>query len=604
MIPFAPRLERFAQLTAFAAFALVIALAISHHEPWSDEAQSWLLARDASLSGLWTQLMHYEGSPGLWQTLLHILIRCSLPYHGLNAISGVFGLAAAAVLIKFAPLPLPVRLLLPFTFFLCYQYSVIARNYSLFPLLLFATAAVLQNRGTTARPALLISLLCLIAAVSAQAYLISICIWAIYCLPHIGQKNLLTASAIYAVVLTLIAVSCWPRHDATFIGSPELSFHHLYELSKYAFQQAFGDGYLPWLIVGLSLPMLLKGGGWLFFLLASIALCGFGSVVYSNVWHHGFLLLAWLFAIWMSAIRTKPDLPALAALATMIAVQCYWTAAAVRYDWSNPYSGSLAAARYLQPAINAHAALFAAGFPSVALQPYFSNNIFRNYSHPYWQWSKENTTDDSIEHLGSAKPDYVVAGFSSESQRKLWSYLITSSGFRYDKTFPGHLFWHADVWAPESFDIYKRGPVVRDSSLASVVAMGDSADSVQLMDGFYAISNNAWRWTAKDFHMVLQRPSGAGSHGAELVLKLFVPDEEIARLRKLTLTVSVAGKRLHPFAIRAAGAFDAVFDVPASALYWEMVPVECRLNKAMPPSKLDARELGVVISSAGLFPNK
>ena len=47
-------------------YALVVVLMVLHHEPWADEAQAWLLARDASLWDLWTRLMHYEGSPGIW----------------------------------------------------------------------------------------------------------------------------------------------------------------------------------------------------------------------------------------------------------------------------------------------------------------------------------------------------------------------------------------------------------------------------------------------------------------------------------------------------------------------------------------------------------
>lgn len=36
---------------------------ITHfHEPWADEAQSWLIARDSSLSDLFLKRLHYEGT--------------------------------------------------------------------------------------------------------------------------------------------------------------------------------------------------------------------------------------------------------------------------------------------------------------------------------------------------------------------------------------------------------------------------------------------------------------------------------------------------------------------------------------------------------------
>src|ERR1700677_3445089 len=65
---------------AVAVYAFIVALTIGHHEPWADEAQSWLLGRDASLAQLWGHFLHYEGTPGLWQTLIHALIRLGLPY--------------------------------------------------------------------------------------------------------------------------------------------------------------------------------------------------------------------------------------------------------------------------------------------------------------------------------------------------------------------------------------------------------------------------------------------------------------------------------------------------------------------------------------------
>ncbi len=105
-------------------------------------------------------LLHYEGTPGLWHSILHVAIAAGLPYAAIGIIPALFGLAAAWLRIRHSPLPLPIRLLLPFTFFLCYQYSVIARSYCLLPVLLFASATR-SIWSTTA-------ILCLMAAVSLE----------------------------------------------------------------------------------------------------------------------------------------------------------------------------------------------------------------------------------------------------------------------------------------------------------------------------------------------------------------------------------------------------------------------------------------------------
>ncbi len=95
---------------ALSAYALLVALTILRHEPWADEAQSWLLGRDASLPQLWGHLLHYEGTPGLWQTLVHALIRLGLPYSAYNFVSASLGLAAVYLLLRYAPLPLFIRI--------------------------------------------------------------------------------------------------------------------------------------------------------------------------------------------------------------------------------------------------------------------------------------------------------------------------------------------------------------------------------------------------------------------------------------------------------------------------------------------------------------
>ncbi|MCE9581429.1 MAG: hypothetical protein K8T20_02815, partial [Planctomycetes bacterium] len=48
----------------FAVYAVVTLAMIPFHEPWRDEAQSWLIARDLGPGGIVHQ-MGYEGTPAL-----------------------------------------------------------------------------------------------------------------------------------------------------------------------------------------------------------------------------------------------------------------------------------------------------------------------------------------------------------------------------------------------------------------------------------------------------------------------------------------------------------------------------------------------------------
>src|SRR4051812_40575150 len=72
------RASAWAWAPALAAWCALVAWVLPLHEPWFDEAQAWLIARDATL---WEILgrMSYEGSPPLWHLLLAPLAKAGAP---------------------------------------------------------------------------------------------------------------------------------------------------------------------------------------------------------------------------------------------------------------------------------------------------------------------------------------------------------------------------------------------------------------------------------------------------------------------------------------------------------------------------------------------
>ena len=136
--------------------------------------------------------------------------------------------------------------------------------------------------------------------------------------------------------------------------------------------------------------------------------------------------------------------------------------------------------------------------------------------------------------------------------------------------------------------------------LASVVHVSDPKVAPQLVSGFYGIEANAWRWTAKHFTVILRVPSGAAQRGATLDLALTVPAVTIEKLKSVSLTASVDGHPLPPETYTHSGAFHLKRDVPADLLTNQSVKVEFQLDKVMPPSNGDMRELGIIVGSIGL----
>lgn len=136
--------------------------------------------------------------------------------------------------------------------------------------------------------------------------------------------------------------------------------------------------------------------------------------------------------------------------------------------------------------------------------------------------------------------------------------------------------------------------------LASIVHVRDPRMAEQLINGFYDIEARAWRWTGRQFTVVLRSPAGSGQNGASLQVHLTVPPVIIEKLTQITLTPTIRGTKLDPETYSKPGDYVYQHDVPASLFTSPSVRVEFQLDKAMPPTAADARELGVIVSSIGL----
>ena len=166
------------------------------------------------------------------------------------------------------PLPLYIRVLLPFTYYLCYQYAVIARSYALIAPLLFIIAAIYTE--ATRRLAWMTVLLGLLAGVSVHGFLISVCIWVTLYGPALlgegtpGRKKLAIAGLIYCCILIFYLFCAWPAKDVAFAEHRGLSnLRLLPEITKAGLAGAFIGHWIPSLIlIALSAPFLWRGGGW------------------------------------------------------------------------------------------------------------------------------------------------------------------------------------------------------------------------------------------------------------------------------------------------------------------------------------------------------
>lgn len=118
------------------------------HEPWFDEALAWLIARDSSLYEILFVAPHYEGHPSLWHLVLMPFAKLGAPYElSLNLVSLIFSGIAVVLFIYKAPFKRIIRLLIPFTYFFFYQYSVVSRPYCMLMLAFVLMAMTYKNRS-------------------------------------------------------------------------------------------------------------------------------------------------------------------------------------------------------------------------------------------------------------------------------------------------------------------------------------------------------------------------------------------------------------------------------------------------------------------------
>ena len=130
------------------AFVCMIVPIACFHEPWLDEAQAWMIARECSLWEILFKIPHTEGHPPLWHLILAPFAKSGVPYElGIKSISIIISTISAGIVLFCAPFPRIVCRLLPFTYFFFYQYGVIARPYGMMFLALILAACAYPTRN-------------------------------------------------------------------------------------------------------------------------------------------------------------------------------------------------------------------------------------------------------------------------------------------------------------------------------------------------------------------------------------------------------------------------------------------------------------------------
>jgi hypothetical protein len=143
-----------------------------------------------------------------------------------------------------------------------------------------------------------------------------------------------------------------------------------------------------------------------------------------------------------------------------------------------------------------------------------------------------------------------------------------------------------------------RGPVTGQGRRSSL-SMADP-ESAAYLDGFYPIEDGTYRWTRSRFSITLE--PGAPDGRPWLAVKVYVPEASIRALGQMTLRARLGVQELPPETWRKEGLYWYQRPLPDSALIGGARRIDFALDRWLPPSASDARELGIVVLEASIRP--
>jgi hypothetical protein len=483
-------------------YVAVVAFAAVVHEPWWDEAQAWLLARDASVSDLLTVYLSYEGHPPLWYLILSIPAKAGLPYGAMKWTAILIAtIGVALLLFRLKNVPLVVRALVPFSFFVAFQFTVVARSYVLVPPILWALAAIYDRRARFFP--LFVLLLIALSNVSVHGLGIAGGLFLLFlidlarrriALSELSQRAFLIGTLLFAFNSIFLIVILWPPVNLKTGPLVDLSFtpQHFAEVGFWILREMMwggldemsnAPGIVALLLVLTAFALLMiflrRRRALSVFLLPTIGMLPVAAL-YFGLWHEGLFFFALLFALFVawqrspsSSERRSLDFAVPCIIAIVLLRHAQWTAQSIQYDATHPFTGSRAAAEFIARNQLDRTRLFGAGLRCVEIQPYFPHNIFRNYTIAgnvaFWDWSTENPWP-----LGNAKvtnprqmgqwfyqtmaqqPDYIVAAIGYRMDHLYARALIRRPDYRLIATFTGTTYWKSKQIEIIAFQIFAR----------------------------------------------------------------------------------------------------------------------------------------------------
>lgn len=372
----------FAKILVISIFIVLAGLSSEFHEPWSDEAQSFLIARDTSLSEV-LSYMKYEGTPPLWVFILKLFIFLGGTYETLYILPIFFSTIGLIIFEFKIKAPWYIKLLFPFSYFILYQYTIIARSYCLiFPVLMLL--ALVYNKRFE-RPILYSIVLYILMNISLHTLIIAGSLYLIYLIEVVKDKKYKTKKISIACILIFITLAVTvlitlPAEDCVYMSNGGKNF--LYVITEATIgndEPTIIQGVITVLFLITLYIIMRKKDNKDFFEISILflPLLAFFMIVTCQKWHIGIVWILFVSYLIMKDIINK-DLIAKIFVTFICVVQVIWTFKSYKYDIFENYSASKNAAEFIKQYNYEELYIYGLGYSVTAIQPYFEKNIFDN----------------------------------------------------------------------------------------------------------------------------------------------------------------------------------------------------------------------------------
>jgi len=468
------------------SYTLVVLWTIRYHEKWADEAQAWLIARDLDLRSIWFHELRYEGSPGLWHTILWVAQHVfHAGYGAIGYIALAFAITGVAVLLFLAPFPRIVRWPLVFTYFFVYQYAVIARPYTLMALLAFLAAIFFKD---SKRPDRITIVLILLANLSLHGTILAGCLgiaylwqgmklWSVLEKP-VRRRYAGCVVALSVVFVFLVAILKPTTDVEEFAMKKEVAqisetLHVQQPTPQMKLLAVVSGAFLDYTV--LSVTFLLLACAWcamrrrlLLFAAPVGLLIALYVAVHGYAHHHGTVFIAAITALWIAWPSEEQELTPrekratralVAALICFCWIQVWDSAVVIRHEYLYPYSGAGDAAEYLRSVGADRGPVFGYLYGIVGVQAYFDRNILGNMPTTYFHHGMPlYGTKIDLGEVARVAPPFVVI-FSEQPTLLMESGVLDdflASGYAMVHFSDGYQFNKRTVYVRQAYLIFRR----------------------------------------------------------------------------------------------------------------------------------------------------